>query len=91
MSHVTEAGLGALAPYPFLLLGVSWMGCLPEAQELEPGWSLPQLWLLSASLGPGHFLDACVRPGLDLGVRIATSSPSNGTCFPIIRAPKDPG
>lgn len=31
MSHVTEAGLGALAPYPFLLLGVSWMGCLPEA------------------------------------------------------------
>lgn len=58
MSHGTEVGLGALAPYPFLLLGVSWMGCLPEAQELEPagaflncGYYQP-LWGLGTSWTP---------------------------------------
>ena len=71
--------------------------------HLWPGCGLPPSFLLSyrggfvvaqlspAYRGPGHFLDHAVRPDLDLGLRIAASSPFSETCFPIIRGPKLPG
>lgn len=42
-SSLTEAGLRALVRYPLLLLGVSWVDWLTEAQELAPSSAVLRL------------------------------------------------
>lgn len=71
----------------------SWVGWLTEAQELEPGQSLPPTsgcpkevalvlaQLFSAYPGAGHFLGDC-KDRSDVGVRIAASLPVSKTCSP---------